>query len=129
MNIQRAIKFLYPDVKYMFNGYEDYDYLMWPQGAGTKPTLQALQDADLDAAKADRILRAKTEASARIYASYPIYAQSNAALGLYDSYPDTDPFFPANMKAGIQTVITAYQAAVTAINALTDSESVDSFTW
>lgn len=129
MNIQRAIKFLYPGVRYLFNGYEDYNYLMWPEGIGPKPTLEALEAADLPAAQTARILKAKAEASTRIYANYPAYAQTNAALGLYDSYPDTDPWFPANMKAGIQAVITAYQGAVIAINALTDSDSVDSFTW
>jgi len=102
---------------------------MWPEGAGPKPTLDMLQAADLGAAQAARILKAKAEASTRIYANYPAYAQANASLGLYDSLPNTDPWFPANMKAGIQTVITAYQNAVITINALTDSASVDAFTW
>lgn len=69
------------------------------------------------------------EASTRIYTAYPAYAQSNAALGLYDSYDHSDPFYPANMKVGIQAVIDSLHTAITAINALTNSVAVDSFTW
>lgn len=128
MNIQRAIQFLYPGVKYMFDGVEDYNFLIWPM-TPPKPTMAALQAVDLAAAQTARISLAKSEAAVRISVNYPVYAQINAALGLYDTLPNTDPFFPANMKAGIQVVIDAERAAETAINALTDATLVDSFTW
>ena len=130
MNIQRAIRFLCPGVSYSFNGYEDYAHLIWPYNPSMpKPTLSDLQTADLPAAKAARISKAKGEASQRIYTSYPAYAQSNASLGLYNSLPNTDSFYPANIVAGIQAIITAEHTAETAINALTTSQAVDAFTW
>lgn len=102
---------------------------MWPDTTTVKPTLAELEAADLSAAKSQRITTAKKEANSRIYSAYPAYAQSNAALGIYNSLSNTDPFFPANMTAGIQEVITAEHAAEIAINALTTSAAVDAFTW
>lgn len=128
MNIQRAIQFLRPGVNYSFEDCENYNYLLWPVDT-TKPTLQELQAADLPAAQATRIKIAKGEAAQRIYTNYPAYAQSNAALGIYNDLPNTDPWFPANMTAGIQAIITLEHIAEVAINALTTSESVDAFTW
>jgi hypothetical protein len=72
---------------------------------------------------------AKQEASNRILAQWPDYAQRSAALGLYDTLPATDPFFPATMKAGISAIIAAEHAAELAINTLTDVPSVQAFTW
>lgn len=129
MNIQRAIKFLRPGSKFCFNGDLDYQYLVWQDQSTVMPTLAQLTEADLAASQASRIARAKREAAARIYALYPAYAQSNAALGLYNALPNTDPFFPTNMTAGIQAIITAEHTAETAINAMTNSDAVDAFIW
>lgn len=129
MNLQRAINFIRPGSKFYFNGDLGYQYLVWQDTSTVMPTLTELTAADLPASQADRIARAKREASNRIYSMYPAYAQSNAALGLYSSLPNTDPFFPANMTAGIQAVITAEHSAETAIKALTTSAAVDAFTW
>ena len=128
MNLKRAIRFLRPGVKFWFNGFAEYDYLVWTD-ISAKPTLLELEAADLAAAKDMRIKQAKAEAGKRIVTAYPYYAQSNAALGLYDTLPENDPFQTDNMKAGIQTIIDAEHAAEAAINALTDSNAVDSFTW
>jgi|ERR1035437_3287339 hypothetical protein len=128
MNIQRAIEFLRPNTKYYFNGDLGYKYLVWPN-TSVRPTELEIAGADLPAAKAERISKVKWEASLRIYASYPAYAQSNAALGIYDNLDNTDPWFLANMKQGIQTIINSERAAEGAINALTTSDAVDSFTW
>jgi TRAP-type uncharacterized transport system substrate-binding protein len=128
MNIHRAIEFIYPGVKYLFNGIADIDHIILPEGY-VVPTSDQLTAADLAAAIAQRISKAKGEAATRIYTQYPPYVQSNVALGLYDSLSPTDPFFPANVTAGIQTIITAEHNAEVAINALTDSASVDTFTW
>jgi hypothetical protein len=97
---------------------------------GSKFTEVDLAPTDpLQDPKTARIALARQEASDRILAAYPQYAQSNAALGVYSGLPITDPFYPANMVAGIQAIRAAFAAAVTAINALTDAVAIGAFTW
>jgi len=100
----------------------DYTNLLW-RDASEKPTEQALLDAEFSASKAWRIAASKDEAQIRIYADYPIWKQANCALGFYDETKT------AAIKAGIQAVRTAQEAAETAINVLADVAAVIAFTW
>ena len=121
---------MYPGEFISFSGSpQTYDNLIWASKTLPKPTLDQITAADLGVAKGARIALAKYEASTRIYAQYPAWMQSNCAMGLYDALPTTDPLNPANIKAGINAIRTAEQAAETAINALTSSDEVDAFTW
>lgn len=101
---------------------KDYANLEWSDESA-KPTEQAMLDAELAAAKAWRIAKAKTEAMTRIYADYPAWMQSNCALGFYDESQTTA------IKAGINAVRSAEEAAEVAINALTVVADVIAFTW
>ena len=122
MNMRRVVSFLIPGITYL------NDQPVWPVGV-TPLTSDQITAADLPAAQAAAIAKAKATESDRIYAQYPAYAQTNAALGLYNALPTSDPFYPANLTAGIQAVLSAEHAAEDAINALTTSSAVDAFSW
>jgi hypothetical protein len=100
----------------------DYSKLEWSD-VSEKPTEQAMLDAELAAAKAARITKAKSEAMTRIYATYPAWMQTNCALGAYDEGKT------AAIKAGINAVRSAEEAAEVAINALEAVQAVIDFTW
>ena len=76
----------------------------------------------LQDAQKHRIAMLRVEATSLINEQWPVFAQSNAALGLYDSYPTTDPYNPATMKAGIQAIIDRVHIAIAAVNAAPTSE-------
>lgn len=79
---------------------------------------------DLATAQAAMIDAIKGQAQSLILGQWPDYAQRNAALGLYDGLAGTDPYLPANMKAGISAIIAAVHAAEAVINAMTDPAAV-----
>lgn len=103
--------------------FKSYGNIQWLDNPADKPLLEDLQAAELPAAKALRISRSKQEAQDRIYATYPIWKQANAAMGLYDATENQA------VKDGVQAIRTAQATAETAINALTSVTDVLAFTW
>jgi hypothetical protein len=102
--------------------------ITWADPIKTLPTDDEFTAGELTTVKAKAVAAVRAQTSASIYARWPAYVQANAALGIYDSLPTTDTRFPANVKAGIIAASAACDAAVAAINAMTDVPSVQAYT-
>lgn len=129
MNIPKILAYLrFDGADWRMGDPSDYATLEW-LGVSSKPSLGDLQEAELAAEKYFKVRKIKTEAANRILSQWPDYAQRSAALGIYDSLPESDSFHPTNMKAGIAAIISAEHAAEDAINALEDPRAVEAFVW
>jgi len=123
LDIPTILQSLRPGAAWCVRGdQKDFASLEW-MDASAAPTEQELLDAELAAAKAARVAKVKTEAEARILADYPLWKQTNAALGGYDT-PTTDA-----LKAAIAAIRTASNTAESDIAALTLVADVVAFTW
>lgn len=82
IDIPTILKSLRPGEHWCVRGEQkDYANLEWLDVTAA-PTEQAMLDAELAAAKSDRIAMVKTEAQTRILAAWPSWMQDNSAMAL-----------------------------------------------
>ena len=81
----------------------------------------------LEESKIEKIRYVNIWTSESIEGRWPVFAQINAANHIYDSLPTDDPYFPANMKAGIEVAIAAAHVAIAEINALATVDAVEAY--
>lgn len=120
VNLATIIAYLYPNARPLVDfTIANGTIVQWDGAIGPQPTQQQIDDATLPTAKSLRVTDIRAQAQARILAKYPLWRQTNAALGVYPQA------YASQMQADIAAVIEASNAAEDAVTAAADVAAVD----